>query len=575
MQSPCQIRRPNSIFFPLPPLHPLSSRHMSVVLEIIKADGQTDRRELERSPLVIGRLSDCDIQLESPRVSRRHAELVSENLSCWVLRDLESRNGTRVNWEEIRERIIKPGDFIEIGPFQLQILSTLEAAEEPTTESGRTTLWALDDTEMGDLQRLSSSPAPRLNAAHLAKVSALSKQLVEIPDAQGRLISLCTALVGRDLYCTSAAVLRMGQTAQAQLLCPFQFKDGAGQPPAVSRALLEAAIEDQQPILAGGTTASGLTVNLEDIDRGVTAVIACPLRREGSTNDVLYATIPHDLGTIDWLALIALAADQWKKAELQIEARKSSKDSATIQHELMKARKIQMSLLPTAPSAPGLEIAVGYEPCLWIGGDYANVLTMPDGRVLLTVADVSGKGLPAAMVATGVHSIVHSAVGAGTGLAEIAQSINRFLLDSMDRQSFVTMLGALFEPNTGQAQCLNAGHPPMLIFDADGTTRVMPFAHNPPLGVMQTDITLDEAQLRQGELLLLYTDGLTEMLDDDGKMLNIEGVTSHVSEIFVKGPHAPLKELAEEITRKLDELRGCSPVTDDRTFILARRQAVQ
>ena len=153
-----------------------------------------------------------------------------------------------------------------------------------------------------------------------------------------------------------------------------------------------------------------------------------------------------------------------------------------------------MSLLPTEPSAPGLEIAIGYEPCPWIGGDYANVLTMPNSRVLLTVADVAGKGLPAAMVATGVNSIVHSAVRAGSDLTEIAQSINRFLLDSMDRQSFVTMLG-VFEQSTGNAQCLNAGHPPMLIFSPDGGTRVLPYAHNPPLGVMPTDITLDDTVL--------------------------------------------------------------------------------
>ena len=135
------------------------------VLEVITAEGQADRVELGGSPLIIGRLSDCDIQLESPRVSRRHAELVSDESGIWILRDLQSRNGTRVNGETISERPILPGDFIEIGPFQLQLLSTTEAAEEPTTESGQTTLWSMDDTELPGMQRLSSSPAPRLNAA--------------------------------------------------------------------------------------------------------------------------------------------------------------------------------------------------------------------------------------------------------------------------------------------------------------------------------------------------------------------------------------------------------------------------
>ena len=103
-----------------------------------------------------------------------------------------------------------------------------------------------------------------------------SKQLVEIPDAQGRLISLCQGLVGRDLFCIAAGVLRMGENVQAQprqLLCPFQFCDGTGGresfPGRCSSGHRRSAAHPCR-----GTIPSGLTVNLEDVDRGVTAVIA-------------------------------------------------------------------------------------------------------------------------------------------------------------------------------------------------------------------------------------------------------------------------------------------------------------
>ena len=90
----------------------------------------------------------------------------------------------------------------------------------------------------------------------------------------------------------------------------------------------------QQPVLAGGAVSSGLTVNFSEAERGVTAIIACPLHVEAATADILYTTVPHECGTLDWLALVTLAGEQYKKAELQIEARKTSRDNAAIQHEL-------------------------------------------------------------------------------------------------------------------------------------------------------------------------------------------------------------------------------------------------
>jgi serine phosphatase RsbU (regulator of sigma subunit) len=287
---------------------------------------------------------------------------------------------------------------------------------------------------------------------------------------------------------------------------------------------------------------------------------------------VLYATVPHVSGTLDWLALAALAAEQFKKAELQIEARKSTRDNAFIQHELKEARKIQMSLVPKKPTAVGLEIAIGFEPCLWIGGDYANVLPTSEGRTLLVVADVSGKGLPAAMIATGVHSVVASSASAGHTLAELAQSLNRFLIESMERQSFLTLLAVVYDPGTGRAQCLNAGHPPMLLIDTNGEVREMPYGQNPPLGVVPTSPAIDFADLNAGDLLFMYTDGLSDMLDANGKMLGTDEVRDRMAAMYRADPGAGLEGLSSRLVQTLDEIRGDSPVTDDRTFLLARRE---
>jgi serine phosphatase RsbU (regulator of sigma subunit)/pSer/pThr/pTyr-binding forkhead associated (FHA) protein len=542
------------------------------VLEVSSPQGQSARYELTASPLVIGRLPECDIHLDSQRVSRRHAELVQEDNGRWLIRDLASRNGTRVNGQSILEQTLSRDDVVEIGQFELRIV--WPGSDSPPEQDVRTTLWSVENADATDFRKLSSAPAQRLNASHLAKVNALNQRLLENPDAEKRLIELCRTLVGPDMSCTCAVVLRTkrdGSAQPPQILCPYQLRAGEAQPPGISRAVVEAAVADQQPILAGGSTASGLTVNFSDAERGITAIIACPVYIDTVFADVLYATVPHLCGTMDWLALIALAAEQFKKAELQIEARKTTENNATIQHELQKARKIQMSLVPKNPTAVGLEIAIGFEPCLWIGGDYANVLNAADGRAFLTVADVSGKGLPAAMVATGVHSIVDGSISQGRSLTEMAEGLNRFLIESMDRQSFLTLLAVLFDPKTGRAQCLNAGHPPIFIVDPAGEVRELPWGHNPPLGVLPTSPSIDFADLAAGEVLVMYTDGLSEMHDAAGKMLNVEGVKAQIVSLYAENPGISLAQLRDRLSQTLDKVRGSSPITDDRTFLLARR----
>jgi serine phosphatase RsbU (regulator of sigma subunit) len=191
--------------------------------------------------------------------------------------------------------------------------------------------------------------------------------------------------------------------------------------------------------------------------------------------------------------------------------------------------------------------------------------------VNLIVADVSGKGLPAAMVATGVHSVVDASISQGKSLAEMAEDLNRFLINSMDRQSHLTVLAVLYDPKTGKTEYLNAGHPPIMVCKPDGAVRELNFGQNPPLGVLPTSPSIDTELLHPHELLFLYTDGLTEMYDADEKMLGLAGVKTLIGALHSAHAELPLAQLRDKLSQRLDEIRGSSPVTDDRTFLLARR----
>ena len=548
-------------------MHPMPEAD-EFYLEISTRGGPPVRQELRGERLTIGRAPESDIPLDSTRVSRHHAEIQKAPEGGWSVLDLNSRNGTRVNGRPVAHQTLVHGDRIHIGEFEIRFRSRT-APVTVSPEMGNT-MWSTHSGSTTVFTTLTESPATRLKQSHLALVGGLSTKLVEIPDDQDRMTQLCRTLVESDVRCDEATVLRVDRNdpqAPPEMLCPLQLRARTGQiggtsaPTEISRAIVEAAIGNQQPILAGG-----------EHEAEGRACIVCPLRVDTQLADILYVLVPREHGTVDWLALVALAAEQFKKAQLQIEARRTVQASAELHHDMKKAQQMQMSLVPKNPNVPGLEVSIGFEPCRWIGGDYANVISGPDGKILLAVADASGKGLAAAMVASGVHSIVHSAIRAGSNLPDMIQRLNQYLLDSMDRQSFVTFIGVMLDPHTGEAQCINAGHPPMLVVDPDGKVAEMPFGHNPPLGVMPMSVQLDAAAIEPGQLVILFTDGLSELRDNCGKMLGLDGISSRISKLYAADPAMPLRDLCEKLNHSLDEIRGSCPSTDDRTFLLARRE---
>src|SRR5207237_776453 len=115
------------------------------------------------------------------------------------------------------------------------------------------------------------------------------------------------------------------------------------------------------------------------------------------------------------------------------------------------------------PRVPGLDVAIGFVPCQAVGGDYVDALRMGDGRVLLAVADVCGKGMAAALVASSVYTLVHSGVQARMAFRPLMEHVNRYLCDTLTAGSFVTMFAAAIDPQTGEMEYANAGHPPALV----------------------------------------------------------------------------------------------------------------
>jgi len=238
--------------------------------------------------------------------------------------------------------------------------------------------------------------------------------------------------------------------------------------------------------------------------------------------------------------------------------------------ELQRARDIQMSLVPASPSVQGLDIAIGFKPCRWIGGDYADVIRAADRRIVLLIADVSGKGLPAALIAAKLHALSHASLSAGHGLTHMMQGINEHLCAYLDDKSFVTMAAVAIDGVHHTVECLNAGHPAPLVIQEDGEIKLLQHAANMPLGIERQAMISQQTVIQQGDLLAMFTDGLTELRDTQGKQLGPDRLGKHLAEIHTSESNRSVADAGRALEGVLDGIQAGQSPEDDRTFLLAK-----
>ncbi len=567
-------------------------------LEIRDAKGVVARQPVATQHLVIGRGVEAHVRLDRATVSRRHAEILCDPFGRWWVRDLGSRNGTAVNGVKVAERTLSPGDIVTVGEFFLKFDAVARAGDEPNAPGSETTASTLrvqDAGAAGEISTLAGA-SPRLAASHLGMLSDFGQQLMAIADPADRLTALCRMMVSADFRGRSAVVLRLSKTnltESPRALCEVQSGEGyQGWEPYISRSLLRAILARNEAILAtnalqaaaGGAAAAPAPANMAEISLSpevlTLSTVACPLRSDDRGMDLLYVILPPECATREWLALGSLAAKQFQQAENAWVSRKLNEEHAAIERELDKARDIQTRLVPRGIKAAGLEFAIGFKPCKWVGGDYVDVVPTTEGRVLLTVADVCGKGLPAALVASSLHTMVHTSARVGLPVADLMRNLNEYLCDTIAVGSFVTMLAVEINAKTGEFECVNAGHPPGFVIAPDGNRTELQAELNLPLGIDPVAHQLQRGKIDQGHVLALFTDGLTELNTVEGAMLGQEELGVKLTEIVRKGLAGPeertrpadeLQSMAADLTRTLDELQGEHLATDDRTFLLARR----
>ncbi len=254
---------------------------------------------------------------------------------------------------------------------------------------------------------------------------------------------------------------------------------------------------------------------------------------------------------------------EWK------EALQSRDKLVAIQNELDVASKIQQSILPASfPESPGYEVYGNMLPARNVGGDFFDVVLLENDKLGLAVADVSDKGVPAALFMMSSRTLLKGSAIGHSAPGDVLSEVNDLLNEDNETFMFVTVVYAAFDPASGNLTYANGGHNNPLLVHADGSSEELPMTGGIALGVMpELEYRQNSMTLAPGDTLVLYTDGVSEAMNSHGEEFGVE----RLQQIFSDHPPTSAREANEAILQAVSAFADGTPQSDDVTCLVLRR----
>lgn len=501
---------------------------------VLLQGGEAIPYELTEDVTVLGRAPECQIQLDSNMVSRRHAQVTRDG-DAYYLEDLGSGNGTFVNGKRVQERtLLKTDDRLKLGPVLLRFESAagkVAAGARPRRERLDQTLnveISADDTvtimeaaeNAGGFGVLEARPETKLRA-----IIEITRSLAGTVDFQAIVPLILDTLFSIFPQADRGCILL--KDAEGQMLPAAQKHRRADQDDTVklSRTILNKVLEDRTGILSADATSderfrasasiSSLTI------RSMMCVPLLALDGEPmgvinlDTQNVLSRFNKDDLDLL--LAVAGQASLSYESARLLTSYMEKQKQDS----EMAIARNVQQALLPKElPQAPGYDFFASYDSALAVGGDYYDAMLLDGRKVCLSFGDVAGKGVPASLVMSRISSVVRSTLAHVDDVGEAVAAINNHMCSSAVEGRFVTYILAVVDTQSHEMRLVIAGHMSPMIRKADGT--IEEFEEESvgiPIGVLE-DYPFDvlSRPIHPGETVLIYTDGVSEAMNPKGEL---------------------------------------------------------
>jgi serine phosphatase RsbU (regulator of sigma subunit) len=526
------------------------------------------RFPLGRESVEIGRQGDSDIYLESLAVSRQHARLYREG-QAWFVEDAGSSNGTFVNGNQVSGRVaLRENDSLQIGPY----VFALRADPAVTLADSSQIIRAQVETTSANRSLLAQNPAYKLQV-----VLEISQHLGQALDADTLLGVLLDHLL-RLFPQADRGMVMLCDGEHFTVRAQRSRQHGATADYPYSRTIVRKALDDGVGLLSedvGGDP--NLKISQTILSLQLRSFLCVPLigsedKRLGVIQlDCLRPGLVFRATDLELLAAISLhVATVLENATLHAERLREVR----LRQELLLARDIQQSFLPTRPSPlgpAGPEVFACVYPAREVSGDLYDYFPLADGRLAFFLGDVSGKGMPAALFMIMVRTLIRHLAPAAASPANLLQRLNAALVADNPTALFVTLAHGVYDPSDGSVVVAVGGHPPPLVRGADG--RVVPVELRPGLmlGATPKEPLAEDRRLTlgQGDTLVLYTDGCTEAFAPDHKtMFGVE----RLAEVLSRSPAGPLAACAEQARVAIEHFTGQTELQDDQTLLLLRRR---
>lgn len=264
--------------------------------------------------------------------------------------------------------------------------------------------------------------------------------------------------------------------------------------------------------------------------------------------------------------LSSLAAQIGVAAE-NLELLREKVEKEKLEEQLQIARGIQKSLLPLElPETPGLEAAASITFCLEVAGDFYDMVTLEGGRTMFSLGDVTGKGMGPALLTANLQASLRAITEVGLTLPAVVSRVNRLMFENTPDEFFVTFFTALFEPDSRKLEWVNAGHNPPILLRASGAVEKLEEG-GLLLGVMRDAAYRSGTTiLYPGDLLVLYTDGVSEAMSPSGE----EFGEDRIEALVTAGRNLPLQDLIDRLEAGVRAHTGSGDFADDFTVMFVR-----
>ena len=501
-----------------------------------------------------------------------------EGDSYW-LQDLGSANGTRYNGSIVSMPIpIFSGGEIQIG----ETVITFE--DETLTPSLNATLiadntQALDPSTTISFSRRKNPTSEILDSQFssrtelLALISKVGVTLLSASGLEETLKQVATLVFEAVPADKCVIMLRDDEKEDGMKIAVAKERDKEGQPEEVriSRTVMEEVMVNHKSVLTSDAQHDPKFASQTMALLGVRSVIAVPLSvSEDNVFGIIYADTPtyentfteEHLNILTTLASVAsIRVENATLMEERIERER-------MERELELATEIQQRFQPSAPP-----IIEGYElqgisfACYEIGGDYYDFIPRHDGRMLVALGDVSGKGTAAALLMSSLHAAIHAQTMARSDLSQMVTSVNEYLSYNTPNNRFITFFVGELDPATGEFSYINAGHNPPLVARIDGSVEELD-SGGFPLGIMpKAEFELGKIQLGSGEGLVIFSDGVSEAVDPDEEEYGDDRLKAVVKANIGRSAAG----LRDKIESSLSAFTKTAEANDDITLVIVKR----